>query len=77
MIRKVKASKELWGKITGVISTPEKFEEHRAAMAMREWARMEKNNSLECRNCHSAKRCRLHRAIREGRREMQAGMEAR
>ena len=52
MIRKIQASKELWGKLTGVIDTPEKFAEHRPVMAQREWARMKANDSLECRNCH-------------------------
>jgi len=53
IIRKVQASKEVWGKITGVIDTPEKFEEHRLAMAERDWARMKANDSRECRNCHT------------------------
>lgn len=52
MIRKVKASAEVWGKITGKIDTPEKFEANRLAMAEREWARMRATNSIECRNCH-------------------------
>ena len=53
VIRKIKASKELWGKMTGLIDTPEKFEEHRLAMAMNEWKRMKSTNSRECRNCHN------------------------
>ena len=52
--RKMAASKEVYGKIFGTISTPEKFEEHRLTMARHEWARMEANDSLECRNCHAA-----------------------
>ena len=52
--RKMAASKEVWGKIFGTIDTPEKFEAHRLVMAQREWARMEANDSLECRNCHAA-----------------------
>ncbi len=52
IIRKVQASKEIWGKITGTIDTPEKFAEHRLYLAKREWKRFENNNSLECRNCH-------------------------
>ncbi|MAM63369.1 NapC/NirT family cytochrome c [Maritimibacter sp. UBA3975] len=51
--RKIAASKEVYGKIFGTISTREKFEEHRLEMARREWARFEANDSLECRNCHS------------------------
>lgn len=53
MWRKIKASKELWGKITGKIDTPEKFEAHRMEMASREWERMKASDSRECRNCHS------------------------
>ncbi|MEP2531543.1 NapC/NirT family cytochrome c [Shimia sp.] len=52
MIRKIKASKEVWGKITGKISTPEKFDKHRLQLAMNEWQRMKKTDSVECRNCH-------------------------
>ena len=53
MIRKVQASRELYGKVVGSIDTPEKFEAKRLELAEREWARMKANNSLECRNCHS------------------------
>ena len=52
VVRKIQASKELWGKITGVIDTPEKFAAHRLHLAQREWKRFKKNDSLECRNCH-------------------------
>lgn len=53
IIRKIQASREVWGKITGYIDTPEKFEAHRMEMATREWARMKSVDSRECRNCHS------------------------
>ena len=52
--RKMQASKEVWGKIFGTISTREKFLDHRLELASHEWARMKANDSLECRNCHSA-----------------------
>jgi len=52
MIRKVKASRELWGKLTGTISTEEKFEAKRLHLAMNEWERMKSKDSIECRNCH-------------------------
>src|SRR5215471_17813044 len=51
--RKIAASAEVWGKITGVIDTPEKFEKHRAELAKKVWATMESTDSRECRNCHS------------------------
>ena len=53
MIRKVQASQEIWGKLTGSISTPEKFEAKRLELAEHEWARMKGSDSRECRNCHS------------------------
>lgn len=53
IIRKIQASREVWGKITGTINTMEKFEAKRLELATREWARMKANDSLECRNCHS------------------------
>lgn len=52
MIRKAQASFEVWGKITGVIDTREKFEAKRMELATHEWARMKASNSRECRNCH-------------------------
>ncbi|WP_404422247.1 cytochrome c3 family protein [Thalassospira australica] len=52
--RKMQASKEVWGKIFGTISTRDKFVEKRLELAQHEWARLKANNSLECRNCHSA-----------------------
>ncbi|MBX6393253.1 MAG: NapC/NirT family cytochrome c, partial [Burkholderiales bacterium] len=35
--RKMQASKEVWGKIFGTIDTPEKFQNKRLELAMREW----------------------------------------
>lgn len=52
MIRKVQASKELWHKMLGSIDTPEKYNAKRGQLAANEWARMKRNNSQECRNCH-------------------------
>ena len=51
--RKMQASKEVWGKIFGTISTREKFENKRRHLAENEWARLKANDSLECRNCHN------------------------
>ncbi|EOX1765744.1 NapC/NirT family cytochrome c [Vibrio cholerae] len=52
IVRKVQASKELVAHFIGTIDTPEKFQARRAHLAEREWARLKKNDSLECRNCH-------------------------
>jgi len=53
MLRKIQASNEVWGKLTGFIDTKEKFEAHRMELAKHEWARMKATDSIECRNCHS------------------------
>ena len=53
MKRKIQASGEVWGKITGSIDTPEKFEAKRLELAQHEWDRMKASDSRECRNCHS------------------------
>lgn len=50
--RKMEASKEVWGWVFGSIRTEEQFEAKRLELAQREWARLEANDSLECRNCH-------------------------
>ena len=52
MIRKVQATKELYGKVMGTIDTKEKFEAKRLELARNEWARMKAADPRECRNCH-------------------------
>ena len=56
LIRKIEASREVWGHLTGVIDTKEKYEKNRYRMAVHEWERMIANNSQECRNCHDFNR---------------------
>jgi cytochrome c-type protein NapC len=53
IIRKIQATREVYGKLTGSIDTREKFEAKRLSLAEHEWARMKANDSLECRNCHT------------------------
>ncbi|MBY0577320.1 MAG: NapC/NirT family cytochrome c [Gallionellaceae bacterium] len=53
LMRKIQASKEVWGRITGTIDTKEKFEAKRLTLAQHEWDRMKANDSRECRHCHS------------------------
>jgi cytochrome c-type protein NapC len=50
--RKMQAVREGWGHLTGVISTPEKYEANRARMAEHVWAAMKATDSRECRSCH-------------------------
>ena len=52
MVRKIKASNELYHKMLGTIDTPEKFEAKRLELAEHVWAEMKANDSRECRNCH-------------------------
>jgi cytochrome c-type protein NapC len=52
LVRKMGATFEIWGHLTGVIDTREKFEKHRYELARRVWTRMVTTDSLECRNCH-------------------------
>ncbi|WP_052190870.1 MULTISPECIES: NapC/NirT family cytochrome c [Chitinibacter] len=53
MIRKIQASREVWGKLTGTIDTRDKFLAKRQQLAEHEQARMKANDSQECRNCHN------------------------
>lgn len=54
ILRKMRATFELWGHLTGAIDTKEKFEARRYELAKRVWVRMKETDSLECRNCHQA-----------------------
>ncbi|MFQ5765020.1 MAG: NapC/NirT family cytochrome c [Rhodospirillales bacterium] len=53
LIRKVRATNELFHKMLGTISTREKFEAARLDLASNVWRTMKANDSHECRNCHS------------------------
>jgi len=64
--RKIQASKEVWGKIFGSISTREKFLDMRFALASHEWERLKANDSLECRNCHAAASMDISRQSQRG-----------
>ncbi len=46
-------AKDVWGEMTGVISTEEKFKKERARMANEVWAEYKENNSARCRTCHT------------------------
>src|SRR5581483_11963507 len=47
---KVLATHDLWAHLMGHIDTKEKFEKRRYSLATRVWTRMQRNDSLECRN---------------------------
>ncbi|WJW75429.1 NapC/NirT family cytochrome c [Thiohalobacter sp. IOR34] len=52
VVRKIKASNEIFHKIMGTVDTPEKFNQHRLELAKRVWNAMKSTDSRECRNCH-------------------------
>ena len=52
IVRKIRATNELYHKVLGTIDTPEKFEAKRWEMANRVWDTMRETDSRECRNCH-------------------------
>ena len=53
VIRKIKATNELYHKMLGTINTKEKFEAKRLEMAEHVWEDMKATDSRECRNCHT------------------------
>lgn len=53
VVRKIKATNELFHWAMGTIDTPEKFEAKRLDLARTVWAEMRANGSRECLNCHS------------------------
>jgi len=75
LVRKIKATNELYHKIVGTIDTPEKFEAQRLAMAERVWAEMMENDSRECRNCHSYHSMDFEQQRRRSREKMRPAME--
>lgn len=55
LVRKIRASNEVFHWALGSISTKEKFEARRPELARRVWAGMKASDSQECRNCHNFK----------------------
>ena len=53
VIRKIKATNELYHKVMGSVDTPEKFEAKRLELARNVWKAMKNTDSRECRNCHN------------------------
>lgn len=71
VVRKIKASNELWHKIRGTIDTPEKFEAKREELANNVWAAMKATDSRECRNCHSFEAMDFEHQDRRAREKME------
>ena len=75
MLRKIEASREVWGHVTGLIDTPQKYAAHRPAMRERELNRLRASDSRECRNCHRVDRMDFaaqSRAVRRYHRDMES-----
>ena len=53
LVAKVLAYKDVLHEVLGTIDTPEKYEQHRWAMANRVWDKMRATDSRECRSCHA------------------------
>ena len=52
VVRKVRATNELYHWVIGSIDTPEKFQSKRHELAKNVWESMRETDSRECRNCH-------------------------
>ncbi|MDK9695318.1 MAG: NapC/NirT family cytochrome c [Siculibacillus sp.] len=76
ILRKIQASQEVWGKLTGSISTPEKFDAKRLTLAKHEWERMKASDSRECRNCHTFEGMNPENQRPRARKQHMAAMES-
>ena len=75
LIRKIKATNELYHKLAGTIDTREKYEARRLEMAERVWAEMASNGSRECRNCHDYHSMNFEKQQRRSQEKMKPAME--
>lgn len=75
LIRKIRATNELYHKFIGSIDTKEKFEAKRLELAENVWASMTKTDSRECRNCHSYVAMDFHKQNRRAAKKMQEGLD--
>jgi len=76
VIRKIKATNELYHKALGSIDTPEKFEAKRLQLARHVWKTMKETDSRECRNCHDFKSMDYTEQGRRSMRSHEKGLEA-
>jgi len=75
LVRKIRATNELYHKALGTINTPEKFEAKREELALHVWREMKANDSHECRNCHSYQSMDFHAQSITARREMKKAIK--
>jgi cytochrome c-type protein NapC len=67
--RSIHAAHELYHEIAGTVSTRERFEAYRLALAQVVWQSMKQTDSRECRNCHSQFDMDLQRQDKAARRK--------
>jgi len=75
ILRKIKATNELYHTALGSIDTPEKFEAKRLELAEHVWASMKASDSRECRNCHSFEAMDFEKQPRRPREKHPTAME--
>lgn len=75
VVRKIRASNELYHKVMGSIDTREKYEAKRLELARNVWESMKATDSRECRNCHEFGSMDYVAQGRRGRKEHQIGHE--
>ena len=73
--RKMQASREVLAEMTGKYNEEGAFEQHRAEMAEREWARFTANGSKECKNCHSYERMDFDKMSKAAQKAMKPAAE--
>lgn len=67
VLAKIIAAKDVYHEIMGTVDTREKYEALRWDMASRVWAKMEANDSRECRTCHQFSNMNLDEQDRSAR----------
>lgn len=73
--RKMQASREVLAELSGKYNEEGSFEEHRAEMTEREWARFAANGSKECKNCHSYDRMNFEKMSKAAQKAMKPAAE--
>ena len=76
MVRKIKASAEVYHWMIGSIDTPEEFKKRRPYLANHVWQTMKNNDSQECRNCHNFNSMNFERQARFAARIHKQGLGA-
>jgi cytochrome c-type protein NapC len=76
LVRKVRATNELFHKVMGTIDTREKFQAKRLELAQSVWRTMQRTDSRECRNCHDLRSMDYSVQGARASREHAAGFEA-